>query len=94
MSIYAIRYPIAVLYRFIIAFLLGYACTYLFTLNMTMLLNFYLPKAESIFLAAFIAILFFLAFVISSFCIQSLKKLTVISTTLYLIFLLLAQVIR
>lgn len=85
-----IQYPISILYRFIIAFLLGYACTYLFTKILTDLLSLVLPKAESIYLAAFIGILFLLGFVITSFCIQSIRKLTIsgvlCSAVLFIIF--------
>ncbi|WP_425917603.1 hypothetical protein [Acinetobacter sp. TSRC1-2] len=78
----AIQYRFAVLYRFIIAFLLGYACTALLASNLTVLLNSSLPKAEAIYLAAFISILFCVSFVISSFCIRSLHKLSFISISL------------
>ena len=90
MFINAIRYPVAILYRFIIAFILGYACTYWFTSILTSLLNILLPKAESIYLAAFTGILFLLGFVITSFCIQSIRKLTIsgilCSAILFIIF--------
>ena len=79
MYLQAVRYPLAILYRFLIAFALGYLCTYLFTMSVTNWLKFYLPKAESVFLAAFIAILFYLFFVLMSFSIKTLKKLSTIS---------------
>lgn len=75
-------YRMTVLYRFIIAFVFGYACTSLLVSNLTVLFHHSLPKAESIYLAAFISILFFLGFVISSFCIYSLPKLSLISISL------------
>lgn len=75
-------YRMTVLYRFIIAFIFGYACTSLFINNLTILFHHSLPKAESIYFAAFISILFFLGFVISSFCIYSLRKLSLISMSL------------
>lgn len=75
-------YQISVLYRFIIAFILGYICTSLFIHNLTLILNTVLPKAESIYLAAFISLLFFIGFVISSFCIYTVRKLSLISFSL------------
>ncbi|OTG63548.1 hypothetical protein B9T25_13715 [Acinetobacter sp. ANC 4470] len=72
-------YRMTVLYRFIIAFIFGYACTSLLMNNLTILFHHSLPKAESIYLAAFMSILFFVGFVISSFCIYSLRKLSLMS---------------
>lgn len=77
-----VQYRFTVLYRFIIAFLLGYACTALLASNLTVLFYLLFSKAEAIYLAAFISILFFVSFVISSFCIQSLPKLSLISISL------------
>ena len=77
-----VQYRFTVLYRFIIAFLLGYACTALLASNLTVLFYLLFSKAEAIYLAAFISILFFVSFVISSFCIQSLLKLSLISISL------------
>ena len=75
-------YRMTVLYRFIIAFVFGYACMSLLASNLTVLFHYSLPKAESIYLAAFISILFFLGFVISSFCVYSLPKLSLMSISL------------
>lgn len=75
-------YRISVLYRFIIAFVLGYICTSLLIHNLTLILNTVLPKAESIYLAAFISLLFFIGFVISSFCIYTVRKLSLINFSL------------
>lgn len=75
-------YRISVLYRFIIAFIVGYICTSLLIHNLTLILNTVLPKAESIYLAAFISLLFFIGFVISSFCIYTVRKLSLISFSL------------
>ncbi len=38
-----------------------------------------MPKAESVYLAAFCSILFYAVFVIIAFCVQSLLKLTIYS---------------
>lgn len=77
-----VQYHFTVLYRFILAFLLGYACTALLASNLTVLFYLLFSKAEAIYLAAFISILFFVSFVISSFCIHSLPKLSLISISL------------
>ena len=77
-----VQYHFTVLYRFILAFLLGYACTALLASNLTVLFYLLFPIAEAIYLAAFISILFFVSFVISSFCIHSLPKLSLISISL------------
>lgn len=91
MYIQAVRYPLAVLYRFLIAFVIGYLCTYFFSLNLTELFARYLPKAESIYLAAFSAIFFYLIFVIMSFCIESLKKLSIVCTSILLVLFLFSK---
>lgn len=76
----SLTYRVQVLYRFVIAFILGFICSALLSLALTHLFYLSLPKAESIFLAAFISLLFYVFFVMTCFCIQSLKKLTLMST--------------
>mgnify|MGYP001598631078 FL=1 len=84
-----IQYPLSVLYRFILAFGIGYICSYLLSLSLIDLFYPYLAKAESIYLAAFSALIFYIIFVIFSFCIQSLRKLsTIILSLLSMLFLL------
>jgi uncharacterized membrane protein YciS (DUF1049 family) len=75
-------YRMTVLYRFFLAFILGYFCTSLLINNLTLLFHYVLPKAESIYLAALISLLFFVGFVINSFCICSLRKLSWVSGSL------------
>lgn len=91
MQFQAIRYSLSILYRVLLAFVIGYVCTYFFTINLTNFFAEYLPKAEAIFLAAFIAILFYLAFVLMSFSIQTLKKLSAIATACLLVLFLLSR---
>ncbi|NHB58626.1 hypothetical protein G8E00_07085 [Acinetobacter shaoyimingii] len=91
MHLHTIRYPLAILYRVLIAFLMGYLCTYFFTLNATAMLKWVLPKAESVFLAAFIAIFFFVFFVLMSFSIHTLKKLSVVCLSFLLCLFLLSK---
>jgi len=75
-------YPLSVLYRFILAFGMGYACSYLLSLTLVDIFYPYFAKAESIYLAAFSALVFYIIFVIFSFCIHSLKKLSAMSLSL------------
>ena len=77
------RYPLAVIYRFVAAFIVGYICTLYFSDLGTLLFQPALAKAEAIFLSAFISLLFFTLFIITSFCIQSLVKLTIFCLTLF-----------
>ncbi|OTG58575.1 hypothetical protein B9T36_09465 [Acinetobacter sp. ANC 4204] len=86
-----VLYPVSVLYRFLVAFGLGYLCT--FILSELLTLSFYplLDKAESIFLAAFLSLIFFICFVILSFCVQSLKKLSLVTFSLGLCFFLMLK---
>ncbi|MCX5467446.1 hypothetical protein OSH00_06765 [Acinetobacter sp. A-IN1] len=86
-------YPLSVLYRFILAFGIGYACSYLLSINLIDIFYPYLAKAESIYLAAFIALLFYIIFVLVSFCIQSLKKMSIISFVLVIVLLLFSKFI-
>ena len=88
-----VQYPLSVLYRFLIAFGLGYLCTSM--LSELLALSFYphLAKAESIYLAAFLALLFFTTFVILSFCVQSLKKLSTVTVSISVCFFLLLKVV-
>ena len=65
-------YRMTVLYRFIIAFVFGYACTSLLVSNLTVLFHYSLPKAESIYLAAFVSILFFLGILMAVAALESL----------------------
>jgi hypothetical protein len=51
----------------------------LIALDLAYFLQAFLPKAESVYLAAVIALIFYVCFVIGIFCIQSLKKLSVYS---------------
>ena len=71
--------PLAIFYRLGMTFGMGYLCSYLIALDLAYFLQAFLPKAESIYLAAVIALIFYVCFVIGIFCIQSLKKLSVYS---------------
>lgn len=71
--------PLAILYRLGMSFGIGYLCSYLIALDLAYFLQVSLPKAESVYLAAFIALIFYVCFVIGIFCIQSLKTLSVYS---------------
>ena len=53
-----VLYPLSVLYRFILAFGIGYAGSYLLSVALIDVFYPYLAKAESIYLAAFIALFF------------------------------------
>lgn len=88
-----IQYPLSVLYRFILAFGFGYLCSYLLSLLLTNLFYPYFAKAESIYLAAFSALVFYIIFVIFSFCVQSLKKLSTIIISLFSMLFLLSKLV-
>lgn len=88
-----VLYQLSVLYRFILAFGLGYACSYLLSVNLIDVFYPYLAKAESVYLAAFIALFFYIAFVIIGFCVHSLKKLSVISLILVVTLFLISKFI-
>ncbi|MDD9316979.1 hypothetical protein [Acinetobacter lactucae] len=81
-----LSYRIKVLYRFLLIFGMGFACMTYLSLGLTGIFLLNLDKAEAIFLAAFIAILFYVVFVIVGFCIQSLLKLTGLSIILCALF--------
>ncbi|WP_416040319.1 hypothetical protein [Acinetobacter lactucae] len=81
-----VSYRIKVLYRFLLIFGIGFACMTYLSLGLTGIFLLNLDKAEAIFLAAFIAILFYVVFVIVGFCIQSLLKLTGLSIILCALF--------
>lgn len=85
------QYPLSVLYRFLIAFGLGYLSTFMLSELLTLSFYPHLAKAESIYLAAFLSLIFFIIFVILSFCIQSLKKLSASTISLSLCFFLLLK---
>ena len=88
-----IQYPLSVLYRFILAFGFGYLCSYLLSLLLTDLFYPYFAKAESIYLAAFSALVFYIIFVIFSFCAQSLKKLSTMIISLSSMLFLLSKLV-
>lgn len=75
-------YRLSVFYRFTFIFVLGYLAMIYLSLSLTTLFSYFLDKAEAIFLAAFISILFYLIFVIFGFCFNSLLKLTLLSLAL------------
>ncbi|MEG0031703.1 hypothetical protein [Acinetobacter sp.] len=85
------QYPLSVLYRFLIAFGLGYLCTSMLSELLTLSFHLHFAKAESIYLAAFLSLIFFTTFVILSFCVQSLKKLSASTISLSLCFFLLLK---
>ena len=78
-----LTYRLQVLYRFVVAFVMGFICAALLSLDLTYLLNHQLAKAEAIYLAAFISLIFYAGYVITSFCIQSLLRLTLISCGIF-----------
>ncbi len=84
------RYRLAVLYRLVIAFVAGFICTLFVNIDLSYIFSMMLPKAESVYLAAFCSILFYAFFVIVMFCVHSLLKLTLYSTTLCTICFLLS----
>lgn len=65
---------------------MGFACMAYLSIGLTGIFLLSLDKAEAIYLAAFIAILFYVVFVIVGFCIQSLLKLTGLSIILCALF--------
>jgi len=65
---------------------MGFACMAYLSLGLTGIFLLTLDKAEAIYLAAFIAILSYVLFVIIGFCIQSLLKLTGLSVVLCALF--------
>lgn len=70
--------PILVLYRFILAFVVGYVCTNFLVFDLTLIFKHYLAQAEAVYLPAFIGLIFFIVYVIYSFIIPSLTKLSVL----------------
>jgi len=82
----SMSYRIKVFYRFLLIFGIGFACMAYLSLGLTGLFRLILNKAEAIYLAAFISILFYVFFVILGFCIQSLRKLTGLSIFLCVLF--------
>lgn len=91
MSLSQLKYPITVMFRFLIAFGLGYLCTFMLSELLTLSFYPHLAKAESIYLAAFLSLIFFTIFVIVSFCVQSLKKLSASTISLSLCFFVLLK---
>ncbi|QER39702.1 hypothetical protein F2A31_08245 [Acinetobacter suaedae] len=75
-------YRMSIFYRFVLIFVLGYFCMLYLSLSLTELFASLFAKAEAIFLAAFISILFYVCFVLIGFCTNSLIKLTLISSIL------------
>lgn len=75
----SVMQPFAMVYRLLMSFGVGYLCCYFIALDLAYLLQSYLHKAESVYLAAFIGLIFYACFVIGIFCVQSLKKLSVYS---------------
>jgi len=75
-------YRLSIFYRFVLSFVVGYLCMMYLSLGLGALFSHILDKAEAIYLAAFISILFYLGFIILSFCAHSLWKLSLTSLVL------------
>ncbi|MBJ9955553.1 MULTISPECIES: hypothetical protein [Acinetobacter] len=75
-------YRLSIFYRFVLSFVVGYLCMMYLSLGLGSLFSHILDKAEAIYLAAFISILFYLGFIILSFCAHSLWKLSLTSLVL------------
>lgn len=86
-------YRLAIIYRFAIVFMVGYACASLLTVNLSILLQYWLQKVDAVYLAAMLAILFYISFFIIGFCITSLKKLSMYSITLSLSLFIIYRVV-
>lgn len=54
----SVMQPLAILYRLGMSFGVGYLCSYLIALDLAYFLQAFLPKAESVYLAAFTALIF------------------------------------
>jgi hypothetical protein len=72
---------------------MGFACMAYLSIGLTGIFLLSLDKAEAIYLAAFIAILFYVVFVIAGFCIQSLLKLTGLSIVLCALFFFVTRMV-
>ncbi|WEI18019.1 hypothetical protein PY247_17120 [Acinetobacter proteolyticus] len=78
----SLSYRLNIFYRFMQSFVLGYMCMMYLSLDLALWFNHILDKAEAIYLAAFISILFYLTFIILCFCTDSLWKLSLTSLIL------------
>ncbi|EKU40265.1 MAG TPA: hypothetical protein DEF26_15825 [Acinetobacter sp.] len=72
---------------------MGFACMAYLSLGLIGIFLLTLDKAEAIYLAAFIAILFYVIFVIVGFCVQSLLKLTGLSIVLCALFFFVTRMV-
>ncbi|RFF25183.1 hypothetical protein EXD98_04295 [Acinetobacter pittii] len=72
---------------------MGFACMAYLSLGLIGIFLLTLDKAEAIYLAAFIAILFYVIFVIVGFCVQSLLKLTGLSIVLCALFFFMTRMV-
>ncbi|OTG88520.1 hypothetical protein B9T34_15835 [Acinetobacter sp. ANC 3813] len=83
--------PLLLLYRLLLTFGIGFLCCALVALNLTQLFSTFWPKAESVFLAGFCALIFYTCFVICAFCTPHIKRFSVISFALLFGLFLLEQ---
>jgi len=72
---------------------MGFACMAYLSLGLIGIFLLTLDKAEAIYLAAFIAILFYVIFVVVGFCVQSLLKLTGLSIVLCALFFFMTRMV-
>ena len=79
-------YRLAIVYRFMLAFLIGYACTSVLMLCLLKVFQQFMATAESVYLSAFIAIIFYIVFILASFCVHSLLKLSLYALILCSVF--------
>lgn len=79
-------YKLQVVLRFMIAFVLGYICSaFLHILLSDFFILLGLARAESIYLSAFFSLIFMTLWVIYSFILQSLKKLTIMAVVITIV---------
>ena len=93
-SLSSLRNRFLVLLRFVIAFVGGYIISYLLSECLTDWFVHYLNKAEAIYLGGFIAIIFYVLFILACFCIQSLKKITLVSSIFFCLFYVTSRVLN
>ncbi|SNQ29053.1 hypothetical protein SAMN05444584_0987 [Acinetobacter apis] len=88
-----IKYRLNIFSRVVLSCVGGYLCTMYFSLVLASLFTSVMPRAEAVFLSAFLAILFFVFFFMTSFAIHSFKHVMVFGLSTTALFYILSYIL-
>lgn len=86
----SVKHRVNIFFRVMIACVGGYLCSMYFSLVVANVFLIIMPRAEAVFLSAFLAIIFFIIFFMTSFAMYSFKKVVIFSVFTTVLFYVLS----